>query len=88
MQGDLDNVTPVGLDQGGGKSTINEKYISLVTIWGNNTTANGEIITSYDACVGVGVIVVGVGGESAPWEPIGGWIVGKERREEWSKQCS
>lgn len=88
MHGNLNYITPVDLDQGGGISTIDKEDISLVSIWGNNTTANGEIVTSYDTRVGARLIVVGVGVESAPWEPIGSWIVGKKRREQWSKQCS
>jgi hypothetical protein len=85
MHGDLNRVTPVGLDQGARISTIDKEDISLISVWCNNTAADGEIILSNDARVGARVIVVGVGVESAPWKPIGGWIVGKKRREQWSK---
>jgi hypothetical protein len=80
MHGNLNSVTPVGLDQWAGVGSIDEEDISLISIWGNDTAANGEIITSYDTCVGARVIVVGVRGESAPWISIGGWIVGKKSR--------
>lgn len=88
MHGDLNHVTPVGLDQGARISTIDEEDISLISVWCNNTAANGKIITSDDARVRARVIVVGVDVESAPWESIGSWIVGEKRREQRSKQCS
>lgn len=88
MHGDLNSVTPVSLDHWAGKSTIDEEDISLISVRGNDTTADGEIIGSYNTCVGTRVIVVCASVESAPGIAIGGWIVGKERREEWSRQGS
>lgn len=82
MDGDLDPVTPVGLDGRSGESSIDQKHLSLVAIGSNDTAADSEVVLPGDAGVRPLLVVVGaVRRERAPGNAVGQGVVVQELRK-------
>lgn len=88
VQSYLDGVTPIGFDHWAGESFIDQKDFALVSIRGNDAAANSEVVISYDTCIGIGSVIIGVVVEGAPWKAVGSWILSEKGREEWGSQGS
>lgn len=76
---DDDLVAPIGLYQRPGKGAVDEQDIPLISIWGNDSTADGEIVGSDNS--GPWPVSVRVGapvGELAPGVSAGERVVGEK----------
>jgi len=86
---DVDNdlVTPVGLDERPGEGIIHKQHRPIVSIRGDDATADGEIVCSDDA--GIGIVDVRVGVPVVQFPPritVRQGVVFEENREEGKPQ--
>lgn len=81
---DNNHVTPVCFDQRPRKGTIDKKNFAFITIWGDEPTADCEVVVSRHARVWVFDIRVGPRVcELAPWIAVRKRVVGKHERNQW-----
>lgn len=79
---DLDPVSPVCLNGGAGVSSVHQEDLTLISIWGDDTSADGEVIVADDTSAGPLLVVVrAVGCQRAPREAVGQRVVVQKVRK-------
>lgn len=74
---DDDLVAPIGLYQRPGKGAVDEQDIPLISVWGDDTAADGEVVGPDDSCswpvpIGVGAPVGELSPGVSAWERVVG----------------
>lgn len=76
--GDLNGITPVGLDSRTGELSVDKNNPEFITIWRNCATADTKIISPNDTSVWIIIIVVSRGIQGAPRVSIWSRVVREE----------